>query len=184
MSDGGLRTPVSERDHVLGPADAPATLLVYGDYECPYTREVQIAVERLRPRLGDAFRYAFRHFPLRSIHPHAQHAAEAAEAAHAQGRFWAMHEALFRHQDALDDGSLLAYAESLALDRTAFALAMQANEFAPRVQADLESGVESGVQGTPTLFINGARYRGERSVAALGAALRAAAGDAPVRDVI
>jgi formate-nitrite transporter family protein len=182
MKHDRLLTPVSERDHVLGPDDAPATLLVYGDYECPYTREVQVAVERLRPRLGDAMRYVFRHFPLRPIHPHAQHAAEAAEAAHAQGQFWPMHKALFRHQDTLDDASLLGYAAALGLDRAAFALALRAHEFAPRVQADVDSGAESGVQGTPTLFINGARYRDARSVAALDAALRAAAGDTPVHD--
>jgi NhaA family Na+:H+ antiporter len=182
MHQGDLLTSISERDHVLGPVDAPATLLVYGDYECPYTRQVQLAVERIRPRLGNGMRYAFRHFPLRSIHPHAQHAAEAVEAAHAQGRFWPMHERLFRHQDALDDASLLAHADALGLDRAAFALALQAHEFAARVESDVESGVESGVQGTPTLFINGARYRGARTVAALDAALRAAAtGNVPVR---
>jgi len=175
MNQDELLTPVSGRDHVMGPDDAPAMLLVYGDYECPYTRQVQLAVERLRPRLGGAMRYVFRHFPLRSIHPHAQHAAEAAEAAHAQGRFWPMHERLFRHQDALDDASLLAHADGLGLDRAAFALALRAHEFAPRVEADVESGVESGVEGTPTVFINGSRYRGVRSIAALDVALRAAA---------
>jgi protein-disulfide isomerase len=92
-----------------------------------------------------------------------------------------MHELLFKRQDALDDASLLAYAEALGLDGAAVALALRSREFAPRVQTDVESGVESGVRGTPTLFINGARYDGARSVAALGAALRAAAGDAPVR---
>src|SRR3977135_4269692 len=113
MPDGGvarLRLPVGERDHVQGPADAPVTLVEYGDYECPYCRAALPIVQELQRLLGDQLRFVFRHFPLTGLHPPAQHAAEAAEAAAAQGRFPEMHAALFEHQEALDDDHLVQYA--------------------------------------------------------------------------
>jgi protein-disulfide isomerase len=170
-----LLVPVSDRDHTRGAAGAASELVVYGDYECPYTRAVHVAVGRLQPRLGASFRYAYRHFPLRPIHPHAQHAAEAAEVAGLQRReerFWAMHDHLFRHQDALEDVQLAAYAVTLGLDAAAFSEAMQARAGAGRVDEDLRSGLANGVRGTPTLFINGQRYHGPRDVGALETALQ------------
>src|SRR5437762_12599119 len=105
-----LSPPVSERDHVTGPAAAPVTLVEYGDYECPYCGAAHPIVKEVRRRLGKELRFAFRHFPLTRIHPHAERAAEAAEAAAAQGRFWQMHDQLYEHQDALEDEDLLVHA--------------------------------------------------------------------------
>jgi protein-disulfide isomerase len=173
MSVEDLTVPVSERDHADGPADAPATLVVYGDYECPYTRAAHVAIRRVQPRLGGAMRYVYRHFPLRAIHPHAQHAAEAAEAAHGAGQFWAMHDRLFRDQDALTDADLARHGAALGLG-DAVADALRTHARAERVEEDVRGGLASGVGGTPTLFINGVGYDGERDPEALEAALRRA----------
>ena len=108
--------PLGERDHVQGPESAPLTLVLYGDYECPYTARTVPIVKRIQQRLGPELRFAFRYFPLNDIHPHAQHAAEAAEAAAAQGKFWEMHETLFRHFHALDDYHLVGYASDVGLE--------------------------------------------------------------------
>jgi protein-disulfide isomerase len=168
-----LAAPVGERDHSLGPADAPVTLLVYGDYECPYTRKALLVVRQLREEPGDRLRFVFRNFPLTEIHPHAFHAAEAAEAAAAQGQdeFWAMHTYLFAHQQALEDADLRQYAALLGLDTARFARAMAGHTGAPRINEDIESGLRSGVQGTPTLFINGTRHDGSWELDPLRAAL-------------
>ncbi len=111
-----LAVPVSERDHIMGPEDAPVTLVEYGDLECPYCRQVSPVIRELRRRLGGRVRYVFRHFPIRSAHLHAQLAAEAAEAAGAQGKFWEMQESLLEHQDALELSHILEYAAQLDLD--------------------------------------------------------------------
>ena len=174
-----LAAPVPDAEHVDGPADAPRLLLVYGDYECPYTRAAHLAVRALQRRPdAPGFRYAFRHFPLREIHPHAQGAAEAAEAAHAQGRFWAMHDHLFAHQRALDDADLRAHAAALGLDVARFDRELDACMHAARVQRDVARGLAAGVHGTPTLFVDGARWRGGHDAPALAAALAPSA-DAP-----
>jgi protein-disulfide isomerase len=159
-SSSRLAVPVSAHDHVIGPPDAPVTMVEYGDYECPYCGEAQPVVEALLNRLGDSIRFAFRHFPLSMVHPHAQHAAEAAEAAGAQGQFWQMHELLFANQDSLDDASLVQYAQSLDLDVEQFVSELQAHAHAARVREYFVSGVRSGVNGTPTFFINGFRHNG------------------------
>ena len=155
-----LVPPVGERDHVQGPDDAPVTLLEYGDYECPHCREVKPVIEELRGRFGDRLRYVYRHFPIRSSHPHAQLAAEAAEAAGAQGRFWEMHGLLFEHQGALDRSSLLEYAASLGLDVERFERELSEHTYAQRVRHDFQSGMRSGAGGTPAFFLNGVRYDG------------------------
>ena len=111
-----LTVPVSERDHVLGPATAPVTLVEYGDYECPFCRAAHASVEQVRQAMGNDLRFVFRHFPLSQIHPHAYQAAEAAEAAGAQGRFWEMHHLLFANQDRLGLRDLIGYAGALDLD--------------------------------------------------------------------
>jgi protein-disulfide isomerase len=174
--DGGHLTPaVGEQDHIQGPASAPVTLVEYGDYECPYCGAAYPIVKELQRRLGDRLRFVFRNFPLTNAHPHAEHAAEAAEAAGAQGKFWAMHDALFEHQDALMDEALLAYAAAIGLDVVRFAGEMEAGTYAGRVREDFMTGVRSGVNGAPTFFINGRRHDGAYDLESLLEALEAAA---------
>ena len=156
-----LTPPVHEGDHVRGAADAPVTLVEYADYQCPYCGEAFYALRALEQRMGDRLRFAFRNFPLTRAHPFALQAAEAAEAAGAQGRFWEMHDILFQHQDALDLHFLLRYAEQLDLDLERFRRDLEEHRFVPRIEQDMESGVRSGVQGTPSFFINRQRYEGE-----------------------
>jgi protein-disulfide isomerase len=151
---------VSPRDHVQGPADAPVTLLEYGDYQCPYCGAAHPVVKVVQGYLGDNLRFAFRHFPLTTVHEYAEGAAEGAEAAGAQGKFWEMHDKLFENQPALDYDSLFGYAEELGLDVERFATELENGVYAPRVREDFISGVRSGVNGTPTFFINGVRHEG------------------------
>jgi protein-disulfide isomerase len=160
MTNGGLTPPVSERDHVVGDADAPVTLVEYGDFECPYCGMAHSIVKEAQENLGSDLRLVFRHFPLAESHPHARLAAQAAEAAAAQGHFWEMHDMLFEHQDALEAQDLLGYAKSIGLDVARFASDLKAGTFEKRVHDDFRSGVKSGVNGTPTFFVNGERYDG------------------------
>jgi protein-disulfide isomerase len=170
-----LVLPVDGRDHVRGPADAPVTLLEYGDYECPHCGLAHPIVKEVQHRLGRQLRFAFRHFPLAEIHPHAEMAAEAAEAAGAQGRFWEMHDLLFKNQDALNDTDLLRYAEALGLELTRFVNELADRTWEPRVREDFMSGVRSGVNGTPTFFVNGVRHDGPWDADSLIEALMAPA---------
>ena len=152
--------PLDEKvDHVRG---SPACRLIieYGDYECPYSRQAFHAIELVEQRLGGNVRFAFRHFPLTRIHPHALAAAAAAEAAALQGRFWDMHELLFHRQKALEDGDLRGYAAQLGLDVAAFDRERASRTVQERIQRDVDSGLASGqVLGTPTLFIDGVVQR-------------------------
>lgn len=163
-----LFEPVTEKDHILGPVDAPITLLEYGDYECPDCLNAVPIVKEVRRALGERLRFVFRHFPLSSIHPHASIAAEAAEAAGDQGKFWEMHEALFRHQKELAD--LTHIALSLGLEIYSFESGRTDDRHRSKVYRDYEGGVLSGVKGTPTFFINGCRYRGKKEAAGILAA--------------
>jgi protein-disulfide isomerase len=174
--DATLTPPVSERDHVIGPAVAPVTLVEYGDYECPFCGAAQPVVHEILRRLSSELRFAFRHFPLTRTHLHAEHAAEAAEAAGAQGpeKFWQMHELLFANQHALEDADLLVYAETIGLDLDRFVREVQMGVHAKRVREDFLSGVQSGVNGTPTFFINGRRHDAGNDLATLLAAIAAA----------
>ena len=166
MSDASLTAPVDEeRDHVAGPASAPVTLVEYGDYECPYCGRAYPIVKSLQESLGDELRFVFRNFPLADVHPHAEHAAEAAESAAAQGSFWEMHDMLFEHQDQLDDSALVSYAEQLGLDAEQLARDVENDAHDARIREDFRSGVRSGVNGTPSFFINGARYDGNWTTA-------------------
>jgi diadenylate cyclase len=175
-----LDPPVGDQDHALGPATAPVTLVEYGDYECPYCGRMHPVVRELRERLGDRLRFVFRHFPLDSVHPHARRAAEAAETAAAQGRFWEMHDLLYENRENLDDESLGRYADELGLDVARFEDDLSERRHAPRVREDRFGGERSGVEGTPTFFVNGMRYEGSLELQALLAAVEDAASDRAV----
>ena len=172
-----LILPVSERDHIRGPATALVSLVEYGDYECPYCGEAYPVVEELQRVLGDRLQFVFRHFPLAQIHPYAQGAAEAAEAAGAQDMFWEMHATLYTHQHALDAAHPIAYAIALGLDPSSLRHALERRTYETRVREDFLSGVRSGVNGTPTFFIEGVRYDGPRDFDTLLAVLAEAAAE-------
>jgi protein-disulfide isomerase len=169
-----LTPPIGDDDHVQGPESAPVTLVEYGDYECPYCGAAYPIVKEIQRRLGNRLRFAFRNFPLSTVHPHAEHAAEAAEAAGTQGRFWEMHDELYEHQRALADRDLQEYASAVGLDVDWWISEMEAEVHAERVRADFMSGVRSGVNGTPAFFINGRRHDGAYDVETLLAAIEAA----------
>jgi protein-disulfide isomerase len=164
--------PIDERvDHVRGGPDG-RLIVEYGDYECPYSRQAYRQIERVEQRLDGTLRFAFRHFPLTRIHPHALAAAAAAEAAALQGRFWDMHDLLFRRQQALTDDDLRRYAAELGLDVAAFERDRTHPAVFERIQRDVESGIGSGeVRGTPTLFIDGRVHLGEYDALSLLQAL-------------
>jgi len=176
-----LAVPVSPaRDHIRGSVDAPLTLLEYGDYECPYCGAAHPIVSAIQAQLRDTLRFVFRHFPLTTVHPHAEMAAEAAEAAGGQRKFWPMHDVLYTNQDHLDPEDLMTYAAALKLDLTEFRNAIAERTYAPKVRDDFMSGVRSGVNGTPTFYINGVRHDASWDFASLLTALQQAAA-APVR---
>lgn len=171
-----LTLPVTPaRDHIRGAGDAPVTLLEYGDFECPYCAMASVVVEQVINEMGNQLRYVFRNFPLVQLHPHAERAAEAAEAAGAQGQYWPMHYTLFDNQSALEDPDLLTYAQTPGIDVDRFANDLDTGTYQPRVSEDLASGINSGVSGTPTFFINGAKHEGSWDAASLLAALQSAA---------
>jgi protein-disulfide isomerase len=157
-----LTPPVSERDHMQGGESPKVTLVEYGDYECPYCGSAHPIVKRLQEEMGKELRFVFRNFPLREAHPHALHAAIAAEAvgAHGDDAFWRMHDTLYEHQDALEDEDLIAYAEAIAIPSNEIVDAFAGGDANARVRADFRSGIRSGVNGTPTFFVNGERYDG------------------------
>ena len=174
-----LVLPVGERDHIRGPANAPVTLVEYGDYECPYCGMANPIVDGIRQELGDGLKFVFRNFPLSEIHPHAEHAAEIAEAAGAHSKFWEMHDLLYAHQRALDDQHLAEYLKLLGVPALEVNRALAQHVYLDRVREDFMSGVRSGVNGTPTFFINGSRHDGsyerEELLAAITRAARAKA---------
>lgn len=153
-----LAFPVAGRDHAQGPASASVTLVEYGDYECPYCGAAHPVVKKLVERLGDDLRFVFRNFPLTTVHPHAEHAAWAAEAAGMEGRFWEMHDWIFEHQRSLADENLIEAAGTLGLNTQEFSRYVTSESIQARVREDFRTGVRSGVNGTPTFFINGIRY--------------------------
>ena len=171
--------PQPARDHIEGPADAPLALVEYGDYECPHCGRAYWIVKDVQSQLGRRLCFAFRHFPLAQIHPNATRAAEAAEAAGAQGRFWPMHDLLFQNQAALGDTDLVRYAKLLELDLPRFVAELAEHAHAERVREDFTTGVRSGVNGTPTFFVNGLRHDGmwdaDSLIEALVATARASA---------
>jgi protein-disulfide isomerase len=167
-----LALPVSaDRDHIQGPADARVTLVEYGDYECPYCGAAYPILKDVQGRMGDRMRFVFRNFPITTSHPHAEQAAEAAETAAAQGRFWPMHDLLYENQRNLEDDDLRGYAAQLGLDLDAFDRDLGGHVHAARVREDFMSGVRSGVNGTPTFYVNGVRHDGAYDAETLLAAL-------------
>jgi protein-disulfide isomerase len=164
-----------DRDHIQGPANAAVTLVEYGDYECPYCGAAYPIVKELQARMRDRLKFVFRNFPITTSHPHAEQAAEAAEAAAAQGRFWEMHDLLYENQRRLRDQDLHAYAEQLGLDVEQFDKDLAEHVHASRVREDFMSGVRSGVNGTPSFYVNGARHDDSYDLETLLAALERAA---------
>jgi len=153
-----LTPPVGPHDHAQGSPEARITLVEYGDYECPHCGAAYPIVKRIQEELGDDLRFVFRNFPLSETHPHALRAAQAAEAAALQGRFWEMHDTLFENQQRLGEVQLHRYAGAIGLDVQRFVLDLDSEAVAARVRSDFLSGVRGGVNGTPTFFVNGARY--------------------------
>jgi len=172
-----LSMVVDGRDHIQGRPDARVTLVEYGDYECVHCGRAYLVVKALQRHLGAALRFVYRNFPLRELHPHAEAAARAAEAAAVQSKFWAMHDLLFENQRALGASDLRRYAGALSLDVSRWERDFSSETLAARVEQDLQSGLESGVGGTPSFFIDGSRHEGgadERSLLdALERAVRA-----------
>lgn len=169
-----LAEPITEKDHAQGPADAPVTLVEYGDYECPYCLYAFPLVKELRQSMGPRLRLVFRHFPQNTIHTHAGVAAQVAEAAGAQGRFWEMHDLLYEHQKELGEIDFSRFAIRLGLELYKFQSDLSSERFARRVESDFQGGLRSGVKGTPTFFINEVLYEGAVELEPLRAALEAA----------
>lgn len=165
---------VTQHDHIRGADNAKITLIEYADFECPFCARAYQSLASLLPKYGKDVRLVYRHFPLTRMHPDAKPAAEAAEAAHADGKFWDMHDALFEGQDDLSDDAIAAMAAGIGLDGDRFVDAWQSGKYAPRVQSDAAAGSKAGVHRTPTFFINGVVFDGDSDEASLDAALAAA----------
>jgi len=150
-----LVAPVDASDHVLGPEHAPVTVVEYGDFECPTCKQAAPAVKLLLERFANRARFAYRHFPLTELHPHALQAAEVAEVAARQGKFWPMHDLLFEHQTHLKPHDLRSYAERIGLDMARYTAEMDDHIYLQRVREHMQSGRESGLRATPGFFING-----------------------------
>ena len=155
-----LKVPITAEDHAQGPEDAEVILVEYGDYECPHCGRAYPIVQQVQKHFGKRLRLVFRNFPLSEMHPHAEAAAEVAEFAGAQGKFWEMHDRLFENQPRLGEALFLDLGEKLKLSTTALRQALEQGAFEARVRADFKGGVRSGVNGTPTFFINGHRHDG------------------------
>ena len=153
-----LTPPISDRDHTKGPDDSPVTLVEYGDYECQYCGQAENSVHEIQERTGNAVRLVFRHFPNRTVHPHARLAAEAAEAAGAQGKFWEMHDRLFENQRALEPWS--GHAEALGLDVAGFESCMTSEKHAAAVRKDMSQARTAGATGTPKEVAMGLKLTG------------------------
>lgn len=155
-----LAVAVSAKDHRQGDKSAPCTLVEYGDYQCPSCGQAYPIVKRLQKHFGKRLSFIFRNFPLTQLHPYAEPAAETAEFAAARAKFWQMHDLLFENQARLGDDLLVELAEELQLAPAELLDALESKQFEPRVRADFSGGVRSGVNGTPTFFINGQRHDG------------------------
>ncbi|RZU37837.1 protein-disulfide isomerase [Streptomyces sp. BK022] len=154
-----LSVPVNSDDHIQGSASAPVTLVEYGDYQCSYCGEAFGVIKRIQEEFGDALRFVFRNFPLPEIHPEAMSAAVTAEYCGSQGHFWPAHDALYKKQATLGKNLYAEIVEKLGLDVDGLHQAFDKHEFAQRIQGDIDSGIRSGVNGTPAFFINGEKYQ-------------------------
>lgn len=170
-----LAIPVNEHDHVLGPADAPVTMVEYGDFECPHCAAAHLMLKTVLKRMGSRLRFVYRHMPLTQVHPNAELAAEASEAAGAQGKFWPMHDALFEHQSQLSPVLVPVLAERLELDMRRVVEDLASRRYRDKVRQDFMGAVRSGAAGTPTFFINDQRYEGSYDEMPLVTALDVAA---------
>ena len=168
-----LKVPITPQDHVLGPSDALVTLVEYGDYECPHCAQAHPIVATLLRQFGDEIRFAFRHFPLTQVHPNAEAAAQSAEFCGAHGLFWEMHDALFANQAELSLPLLFALVRELGLSDARLEEALARETYASKVRSDFISGVRSGVNGTPSFFINGRRHDGSYAFDELYSAIEA-----------
>ena len=168
---GKLTLPIHSRDHIKGPQNAAVQLVAYGDYQCSYCSEVYQIVNAIERSFSGQMSFVFRHFPYPDIHPYAEKAAIAAEAAGRQGKFWVMHNMIFQYQKQLNSKTLLVFAEELELNIRAFKMDITDRALSERVAADLESGTQSGVNGTPSLFINGNKYSGSYDFGSLAGAV-------------
>ena len=155
-----LKPNVSEADHILGNGQADLTIVEYGDYQCPHCGKAHPVIKEMMTELGSQIRFVFRNFPLSEMHPYAKSAALAAEAAALQGKFWEMHDAIFENQNSLNDQWLLDMAQQLELDMDKFRSDLNDESIVDRVEGDFESGMMSGVNGTPTFFVNGQKFDG------------------------
>jgi protein-disulfide isomerase len=153
-----LVAPLNKSDHFEGSQEASVTLVEYGDFECPYCGQAYPILKDLQREFGPDLRLVFRHFPLTQMHPHAGLAARAAETAGAQGKFWEMHDLLFEHQEALEFEDVALYATELGLDVDRFITDLKNGTCANKIHDDVRGGIQSGVNGTPTFFLNGVRY--------------------------
>jgi protein-disulfide isomerase len=169
-----LKIPVGPEDHILGSAEAPCVLVEYGDYECPHCAAAHPIVHQLQKHFGDKLAFVFRNFPLTRIHPFAQPAAEAAEFAASHDKFWQMHDQIFENQQRLDFDLLVELTQGLGLDTKEMEAAIENNTFTNRVNKEFTGGVRSGVNGTPTFFLNGTRFDGQMDKASLTAAIEEA----------
>ena len=168
-----LTLPVGARDHSQGPDDAPAVLVEYGDYQCPYCGAAYPVLKRVQKQFGSRLRFVFRNFPITNSHPRAEWAAETAEAAAAQGKFWEMHDYLFENQSFLGDESYFTrYETKVKMDASRLARDVARGTYARRVEEDYVSGIRSGVNGTPTFFINSVRYDGSPEFESIARALQ------------
>ena len=166
-----LKVPVTSRDRILGHDNATVTVVEYGDYQCPHCAAAQPIVADILLRLGDRLRFVYRHFPLVEVHPVAGPAAEAAEFAGSHGHFWQMHQSIFANQPRLSVTFLITLAANLKLSPVDLRDALAAGTFAEKVQRDFISGVRSGVNGTPSFFVNGIRHDSPYGVATLASAI-------------
>jgi protein-disulfide isomerase len=153
-----LRPPVTEKDHIDGNLNAIIELLEYGDYQCPHCGKAYFIVKQMQEKLGDKLKFVFRNFPLAKIHPEATIAAISTEAAALQGKYWQMHDIVFENQDSLEPESLFEYARELGMNMEKFGKDITDPALAEKVESDFESGIRSGVNATPTFYINGEKY--------------------------
>lgn len=167
-----LKIPISQFDHRIGRMDASVVMVEYGDFQCPYCAVTAPVIETLLDEFRDDLCFVYRHFPMRNIHPVAELSALAGEAADQQGKFWEMHKLLFRNSASLNSEYIGLLARSLNLDMDRFLYDVQRNDLIYRVHQDFNGGLRSGVNSTPTLFLNGERYEDSSTYEPLSMAIR------------